>query len=397
MDDKYKTKKQLINELSDSRKRIDELEENVKNTAAINEDVAGQSETEKTFTVLNKYLQSIIDCSLDMIVVVDKDRRIVDFNKAACETFGYSKEEIIGKHVHILYFNNEEGLYISSQIVKNGMFIGEIQNIRKNGEVFTSFLSSAVMRDENGEIVGIVGNSRDITGQKQSEAEIRASQEQLRALTEYLHQVREKERTFIAREIHDELGQALTALKMDVSWIERNLPEKSELLPEKIKSMSEIIDGTLKTTKEMVYELRPTILDDFGLEAALEWHAKEFQNRTEITCEIHTELKGLTLEQNRSTTIFRIFQESLTNVARHSNATRVKANVKEDNGNLVLRVEDNGKGITEEQINDSKSFGLFGMRERLILLKGKLKISSVKDKGTKVVATVPLERRREHR
>lgn len=397
MEDKNITKKQLINELSDSRKRIAELGENVKNAEAINEDVFGQMKSEKKITVLNKYLQSVIDCSLDMIVVVDKDRRIVEFNKAACETFGYSKEEIVGKHVHILYFNNEEGLIVSSKILKNGMFTGEIKNIRKNGEVFTSFLSSAVMRDEKGEVLGTVGNSRDITGQKQSEAELRASRKQLRALTEYQHQVREKERTLIAREIHDELGQALTALKMDVSWIERNLPEKIKSLPEKIKSMTELINETLKTTKEIIYELRPTILDDFGLEAALEWYANEFQNRTEITCEIHTDIEKLILDQNRSTTIYRIFQESLTNAARHSNATRMKVNVKEDNGNLVLRIEDNGKGITEEQISDSKSFGLIGMSERLLLLKGNLEVYGVKDKGTTIVATIPLERREKSR
>ena len=332
-----------------------------------------------------------------MIIAVDKDRRIVEFNKSACETFGYNKEEIVGKHVHNLYFNEEEGLNVSSQILKKGMFTGEIKNVRKNGEVFTSLLSAALMRDEKGEIIGAVGNSRDISDQKQSEAELKSSREQLRALTEHMHQVREKERTLIAREIHDELGQALTALKMDVSWIERNLPEKIESLPEKIKSMSELINETLKTTKEIIYELRPTILDDFGLEAALEWYANEFQNRTEITCEVHTYIEKLILDQNRSTTIYRIFQESLTNAARHANATRVNVNIKEDNGNLVLRVKDNGKGITEEQINNSKSFGLIGMSERLLLLKGNLEVCGVKDKGTTIVATIPLERRSESR
>jgi len=158
--------------------------------------------------------------------------------------------------------------------------------------------------------------------------------------------------------------------------------------------MTELIDKTIKTTKEMSAKLRPSILDDFGLDAAIEWYAKEFQNRTEITCEIHINLKGLILNKNRSTTIFRIFQESLTNIARHANATKVKVNVRVLKSNLVLRIKDNGKGITEEQINDSKSFGLIGMRERLILLKGKLKINGVKDKGTTIVATIPLERRR---
>jgi signal transduction histidine kinase len=258
-------------------------------------------------------------------------------------------------------------------------------------------MTGTSIKDNKGKTIYLSATLIDITDRKKAEVEFKRSYKQLQALTEYLHQVRENERTLIAREIHDQIGQVLTALKFDISWIKSKLPKKNHSLAEKIISMNELIEKAIKTTKEISAELRPSILDDFGLEAALEWYSDEFQNRTGIICEIKTDFKQLKLDKNRSTAIFRIFQESLTNIARHANATKVKVNVKAMKNNLELKIIDNGKGITEEQINDSHSLGLIGMRERLMLLKGKLKISGVTNKGTTVVATIPLERRRKSR
>jgi len=234
-----------------------------------------------------------------------------------------------------------------------------------------------------------------ITEHKRAEEELRSSREQLRNLSAHLQSVREEERTLIAREIHDELGQALTALKMDLSWLGNRLPKDEKSLLEKAKSMSELIDMTIQTVKRISAELRPGLLDDLGLAVAIEWQAEEFQNRTGIKCEITLAPKDIILDQDRSTAIFRIFQETLTNVARHANATRVKVSLKEDKGKLVLKVRDNGIGITQEQISAPKSFGLIGMQERAHFWGGKVKISGIRNKGTTVTVSIPLDKKGE--
>jgi signal transduction histidine kinase len=231
----------------------------------------------------------------------------------------------------------------------------------------------------------------DITDRMRIQNELQDSREQLRNLTVYLQSVREQERTNIAREIHDELAQALTALKMDVSWLDHRLPIDAQSLSEKTKSMSKLIDSTIQTVKRISAELRPGILDDLGLVAAIEWQAEEFQNRTGISCNFTVDPQDLTIDQDRSTAIFRIFQETLTNVARHARATRVAVSLKERAGKLTLRVMDNGIGITEEQISDSRSFGFIGMRERVIPWNGKISFKGIPDKGTTVIVRVGLD------
>jgi signal transduction histidine kinase len=227
---------------------------------------------------------------------------------------------------------------------------------------------------------------------KRAEDKLSLSYERLRNLARHLQSIREEERTCIAREIHDELGQALTALKMDMSWLSNRLAEDKRLLFEKTKSMLNLIDVTLKAVKRISTELRPGLLDDLGLAAAIEWQAEEFQNRTGCKCELTIDPKDIVLDDDRSTAIFRIFQEALTNVARHADATMVKASLIEKADKLELRVEDNGCGITLEQISDPRSFGLIGIRERVHPWGGEVKIKGVRNSGTTVTVTVPLNR-----
>lgn len=245
--------------------------------------------------------------------------------------------------------------------------------------------------DVEGNLVGSVHIMSDITDRIQAEKELQNSREQLRNLSTYLESVREQERTVIAREIHDELAQALTALKMDLSWLDNRLPRDQTSLIDKTKTMHSLIGTTIKTVKRISAELRPGILDDLGLVAAIEWQAEEFQNRTGIPCHVASDPMDVIVDHDRSTAIFRIFQETLTNVARHARATRVKVSLKERGGKLNLRVKDNGRGITEEQITDSKAFGLIGMRERVYPWEGKVSIKGVPGKGTTVLVSVPVE------
>jgi len=229
---------------------------------------------------------------------------------------------------------------------------------------------------------------------RRAEEQLRQSHEQLRALSVYLQSVREEERTRIAREVHDELGQALTGCKLDLSWIASKLPRELKPLIEKTRALSSHIDSTIQTVRRISAELRPGVLDHLGLVAALEWQANEFQNRTGIKCDVRTNLQEALLDQDLSTTLFRIFQETLTNVIRHAAATRVAVDLKQNRSRIVLEVKDNGRGISRNDVWSGKSMGLLGMRERAALLGGIFRISRLaRGHGTHVRVLIPINRR----
>jgi signal transduction histidine kinase len=235
--------------------------------------------------------------------------------------------------------------------------------------------------------------SADRRERQRAEEKLRRSLEQLRALTTYLQYVREEERTRIAREVHDELGQALTGLKLDMSWLLTKVGKNRTPVTEKVKTMVEHIDETIQTVRRIATELRPGILDSLGLVAAIEWQANEFQSRTKVPCHVETNVADQTWDQDFSTVFFRIFQETLTNIIRHAKATRVDVRLAEEEGKLVLTVKDNGRGITEEDIANTRSIGLVGMRERAGLIGGELTIQGAPGQGTTVTLRVPLRRK----
>jgi two-component system, NarL family, sensor histidine kinase UhpB len=228
---------------------------------------------------------------------------------------------------------------------------------------------------------------------RRAEEQLRESHEQLRALSVYLQSVREEERTRISREVHDELGQALTSCKLDLSWMAGKLPRDCKDLLERTKGLIAHIDSTIQTVRRISSELRPGVLDHLGLGAALEWQATEFQNRTGIKCEVHANIGDKPLDQNLSTTLFRIFQETLTNIIRHAGATEVEVHLNETDGQITLEVKDNGRGISRAEITNTKSMGLLGMRERAALLGGIFRIGRLKKgTGTRVNVSIPLRR-----
>ncbi|MEE9502321.1 MAG: histidine kinase, partial [Candidatus Aminicenantaceae bacterium] len=231
---------------------------------------------------------------------------------------------------------------------------------------------------------------RDITERKLAEDELKGSREELKNLAAHLQSGREEERTSIAREIHDELGQALTALKMDLFWLRKRLPEDQRPYLEKIQSMVDLTDRTIVTMKRISTDLRPSMLDDLGLVAAIQWQAEEFQKRTGIKCDAAIDFEEIELDEDKRTAIFRIFQETLTNIARHADATRARFYLRKRAKSLELEVRDNGKGITEEQISDPKAYGLIGIRERVQFMEGEVTISGAPDRGTKVLVKIPL-------
>jgi two-component system, NarL family, sensor histidine kinase UhpB len=234
---------------------------------------------------------------------------------------------------------------------------------------------------------------------RRAEEQLRESHERLRQLSVYLQTVREEERTRIAREVHDELGQALTGCKLDLAWIASKLPKEKDLKPlqEKTRALVAHIDSTIKMVRRIATELRPGILDHLGLAEALEWQANEFQTRTGIKCDVHASLRDLSLDQDLNTAFFRIFQETLTNIIRHAGATQVTVHLKERDERIILEVKDNGRGISKDEISNTQSMGLLNMRERAGLLGGDFKISpGTGGKGTKVTVSIPIAQANGH-
>jgi signal transduction histidine kinase len=230
----------------------------------------------------------------------------------------------------------------------------------------------------------------EITQRERTQAQLELSREQLRSLSARLQATREEERARIAREVHDELGQQLTGLKMDIAWLRKKLREQQEPLLRKTRSMAELIDTTVQSVRKITQELRPGILDDFGLLAAIEWQMQEFQKRSGIECHLLSDVEEVRLDPQSATAVFRVFQETLSNVMRHADATRVEVTLEKHGGDLTIQIEDNGRGITEKELTAPGSLGLLGMRERMHLLAGEIDIRGVPNEGTLVVLKIPL-------
>lgn len=232
--------------------------------------------------------------------------------------------------------------------------------------------------------------TREITERRMIEEQLLESKENLRALAGRLQSVVEEERTRISREIHDELGQALTGLKMDLTWLASRLSKNQKVLHNKCKSIFKLIDSTIQSVRRIASGLRPEILDEVGLSAAIGWQARDFQKRTGIRCKVDLPADGANLGRERSTAVFRIFQELLTNVVRHASATAIDIALHVSEAEVRLVVLDNGKGIPDARLRSPQSLGLLGMRERASLLGGKVEITKARGKGTRACVTIPI-------
>jgi PAS domain S-box-containing protein len=241
--------------------------------------------------------------------------------------------------------------------------------------------------NEAGNLFEFTGTVMDVTEIKRTEEELQNAVEQLRALAARLQSAREEERTRVAREIHDELGQALTAIKLDVASLIHELPP-DQRREKKGESILKLVGRTIQFVRRLSTELRPGMLDDLGLVAAVEWAAEEFETRTGTKCRMDPRQSDIVTDREQSTAIFRIFQETLTNVARHANATQVDVRLSEYDGYIELEVRDNGRGIAKEQLSDG-GLGILGMRERAILLGGDFTIEGAPGKGTLVRVRIP--------
>jgi PAS domain S-box-containing protein len=261
---------------------------------------------------------------------------------------------------------------------------------RRDGTQIWVELTSRATRAADGTVVCYESFVQDITERRQAEQELRRSQEDLRDLATQLQNVREAERKYLSRELHDSLGQVLTALKIDLSVLAQRMPPSSRSLRAKLRAAQALVDTAMEVTHRVATELRPGILDDLGLVPAVRWAALEFERRTGLGCA--TEIRGLEagVDDALATTIFRILQEALTNVARHADASSVQVTLAEDGRELTLVVQDDGKGIAATDAGRARNLGLLGMRERVSAWGGSVEVRGQPERGTTVHVRIPL-------
>jgi PAS domain S-box-containing protein len=367
------------------------------------------------------------------IFQLDPSGNVISWNAGAARLMGYRAEEIIGKHFSVFYPQEDvqggKPEHNLAEAIRAGQAEEEGWRIRKDGSPFWANVLLTALRDAQGNLRGFAKLTRDMTERREreealqrakellelrveqraavltrvneelrveiaerrrTEEQFRETLDQLRALAARLQSVREEERASIAREIHDELGQACTAIKMDLALIGRKITKRQTQLRTKIESSMGLVDEMIVTLRRIASDLRPRTLDDLGLAAALEWQGQEFEKRTGIKCLLVLPQEPLNLDPERSTAIFRIFQESLTNVTRHSKATSVEAHLEIDEDQLVFRIHDNGRGFVPEEAKAKKSLGLVGMQERALLLKGEVTIEGIPGSGTTLILRIPL-------
>ena len=343
---------------------------------------------------------AILESAMDAVIVMDNQQHVLLFNLAAEKMFGCSRDEAIGRslerflpqrfraahHGHVKTFGTAG---VTTRRMGHNTVLAAL---RGDGTEFPIEASISKSGAAGAHIYTVI--LRDITRRKDAEDALRQSQAELRELSAQVLQAREDEKTRIARELHDELGQQLTALKMDLAWAREKLQNGHTEVAEKLAQMNATLDSTVAATRRISADLRPLMLDDLGLAEAVEWLAVDFSSRSGIASDLEmpdpeaiSNLGSLT-----ATAIYRMLQESLTNVARHAQAKHVHVELAIRHGEVLLQVADDGHGITEADRSKSRSFGLKGLRERAHYLGGNAEVAPGPSGGTRVTVRVPAAR-----
>lgn len=333
----------------------------------------------------------LADSNVQGVIFANMKGEIINANDAFLRIVDYTRKDMEAGRLNWAALSPPEYAAADRRAVAETIATGvftpyEKEYLRKDGARVPILIGGAAFEDNSGEGVCFI---IDLTKRKQAEEALKASQAQLRALSVRLQSAREKESERIARAIHDELGQALTRLNMDLIWIQQKLTaEKSSLLrrqfEKRMKAATALLESTVRSVQRISAELRPAMLDDLGLTATLEWQAEEFAMRTGIRCEWQPKPAAMRLGRDQATALFRIFQEMLTNVVRHAQARSVNLKLVHNQSELILEVADDGKGFDEAKMLPHKSLGLLGMRERAAFIGGRLEVCSVPGKGSKI-------------
>ena len=321
---------------------------------------------------------------------------VVECNRKLLATLGYAEHEVLGRPIfHLVHPDSQQHVeqHVFPRFQRTGAVNGEeLQLLRKDGSAIDVVLNASSVRDEEGNILRSRSIYQDVTDRKRAEEEVRTSREQLRALTLHREHDREEERAAIARDLHDELGQTLTALKMDIASSKRAVGPRGARVTAGLDSALELVDQAINSCRRITTRMRPGVLDYLGLVGAIEWQANEFSARSGIECGMQLASDDLDLNDGAVTALFRIFQETLTNVTRHAGASRVDIRLAAGDDTVELEVRDNGCGVREGDLQKSTSFGVLGIRERAQAFGGMAEISGVPDEGTTVRVRIPRSR-----
>jgi len=369
---------------------VKDANENITGFRGITRDVTDRKLMEKFLAESEERYRLIFNNAPVGIVHYDSNGIFTEPNKQFAEIFGAPPGKVIGLNM-LEDTKNESALNAIKRSLagKSGHYEGEYTSAIAGRTILVQADYVPVFND-NHTMSGGICVAMDITDRKKAEDELRHSHDRLRKLSSYLQKATENERKSIAREIHDDLGQSLTAIKMEIAWLQSKIPEDQAGLYKKAGSSISLIDSAIQSVKRISSDLRPGLLDDLGLSAAIEWQAGEYQKRSGINIQVTIDPEEIVLGEELSIAIFRVCQEALTNVVRHSGATNAWVDLKENNNAVDLVVADNGSGITKQATAKKNSFGLTGMRERILAMGGGIKIFKTPKGGTKVAVQVPV-------
>ena len=337
-----------------------------------------------------KKYKAIFEHSLHAILLTGPDGAVYPANEAACRMFDLSEEELCNMGKAGIVDITDPGLKIAlKERKKSGKFFGELTLIRKNQERFQAKVSASTFTNAEGQhFTSMI--IRDLTDLKKTESRLKESSAKMQEFARHLEEAREIERSRIALNLHDDLGQRLMALNLDLAWIKSRMGVQSQAVRQKLDEMNQMINDTVDSIKEITSFLRPAILYELGLIPAFNWQLKKFSRQSGLTCRFVYEPKDYNIDSHILLILFRILQESLTNIHRHAKASVVKVCLNQKKTKISLIIKDNGIGIDESKINSSTSFGLAGIRERVNSVNGNVSVRGIKGEGTVIKLTLPL-------
>ena len=357
---------------------------------------SNRMEAQPLFARSEARLHGLLDAAMDAIITVDESQHVVIFNAAAEAMFGCPRDEALGAPLASFIPDRFRGVHAAhirrfgeTPTASRRMGVERIvTGLRRNGEEFPLDASISQLEDSGEKFYTVI--LRDVSKRVRIEAALRRSRDELRELGVAAHAAREQEKSRIARELHDELAQSLTALQMDVAWIKQRIPDDQPTTVARLAKMETLLEQTVAATRRIAADLRPLMLDDLGLVPAVEWLAETFTQRNGIPCELAVNEPQLELPGAHATAVFRIVQESLNNVAKHAGASRVEVTIEHSGSELTLSIRDDGSGFSPQDPRKPASYGLLGLRERASLLGGEASITSAPGQGTRVDVRLPV-------
>lgn len=357
-------------------------------------DLSERRKFEKKIRDASYYARNLIEASLDPLVTINIEGRITDVNLATEKVTGIKRESLIGSDFADYFTEPERARMGYGLVFLKGVVKDYPLTIRhKNGQTTDVLYNATLFKNEAGEVQGVFAAARDITERKKMEAELRNSKKSLETLNRHLQEVRENERSQIALNLHDDFGQRLTALSLDIAWLKSRMGVQSSGVMKKLDEMRLMINESIESIREVSSFLRPAILYDLGLVSAFEFQLKKFEKQSGIKCQFSYDPEDIVIDNNISLILYRILQESLTNIIRHSEASVTEVDIRLVKKKIEMIIKDNGKGIETEKINSLTSMGITGLKERVRSVDGNVFIKGEKGSGTTIKISIPLKNR----